>query len=763
MEDELAPDNVILFIYSQKHYRQELNINKIKENKYIVQTNCLKEYNIGSKTHYIFSLILKDNYDKEKIELEFEKDDSIYSSKIELKDIYTEMFLFKIDFSPRDKEANELSKFTLEYSEQFQFFLKLKEEKKLDVDIDFSADYLKNLCLSAIHFISSADKDSLTFDFLFNIFINSYLIQKEEKDSEENLVRLFFDSFNIESINSKKVDLKVGIEDDPKYKKYFSDVKNIQNELVEFGGEINIDKINIILAYYYLKYLPKNFVNLISLDNKYSKNISQNLMKNNKIFNNFSSEIINFKLLDEAENLDQIMKLLKLLPNMVELFKEFLNFDFFIKLSNLSQIENKFINVLELVSPKNDDDLDSLYNYFFVIIETCESEGIVTFTLPDKFFLDYANFYAKQNLQNIKLIKEMYEKYSSLAKAEDKFGTINKLNNLYYETGIQLIKTDKKFINDEIIRFFQESEKKKIENIEAVDIAKLINLNDSSEEFINNFLNNNFKKLDLKVFFGEHFDDFIQKIFEKFNETSDFLYIKNWKISPNVNEEVLKYCIRRIIIVISEEERNKNKEKKSSFTDLINFLCNLFSSASKKIDNFIEELKQVEKNIPNNKLIEVYFRILHKGNKIYPISELFNKYIEGYIKNNSGDGPLSVWYKLVTKESNERLAYLYKNLKPEYAVKKEDFLDYPHIIQEQISLFTYLYFGKYFSYNYIIELDYYKNSINAKKELINLTFKQSEKIFNNYKSYYKLFKLFIPIKQFNEKIIIQNIPDFIKN
>ena len=259
-------------------------------------------------------------------------------------------------------------------------------------------------------------------------------------------------------------------------------------------------------------------------------------------------------------------------------------------------------------------------------------------------------------------------------------------------------------------------------------------------------MNNNFKKFDLKSFFGKEFDNFIKKIFDNFNEASDFSNIKNWKISPNVNEEVLKYCIRRISVLLSQD-----KNMKSSFNDLINFLCNLFSFGSRKIEDFIEELIEVEKNIPSNKLIEVYFRILYKGEKIYPISKSFNNHITNYIKANAGDGPLSVWYKLVVEESNERLAFLYKNLKPEYAVKKEDFVDYPNNIQQTISLYTYLYFGKYFSYNYITELDYYKNSINAKKELINLTYEEAEKIFGKYKQYYKLFKLFTPIKQFNEK------------
>jgi len=227
MDDEATQDIIILFIYSQKHYRKELT--KIKNNKFITELELIKEYHIGGKTHYIFSLHLKSDYDKEPIELEFEKDGRTYSSKIEIKDIYSEIFLFKINFIPKEKGKNELSKFTMDFSEQFQLFLKLKEEKNLK--IEFSDEYLKNLCLSAINFISSIDEDSLTLNFLFNIFINSYLIQKKAKNREENLIKLFFDALKINSISSKNSDIKARNEDNSEYNHYFSEIQNIQKEL----------------------------------------------------------------------------------------------------------------------------------------------------------------------------------------------------------------------------------------------------------------------------------------------------------------------------------------------------------------------------------------------------------------------------------------------------------------------------------------------------------------------------------------------------
>ena len=122
MDDEVStPNNAIFFIYSQSHYRKDLT--KFKKKTHIIEAKSLKEYSIGSKTHYIFYLLLKNYYDKEQIELEFEKDNILYSSKFKIEDIRREIFLFKIDFNPKENGKNELTKFTINFSEQFQLFL----------------------------------------------------------------------------------------------------------------------------------------------------------------------------------------------------------------------------------------------------------------------------------------------------------------------------------------------------------------------------------------------------------------------------------------------------------------------------------------------------------------------------------------------------------------------------------------------------------------------------------------------------------------
>ena len=260
----------------------------------------------------------------------------LYSASIDINknNLLDEIFVFNIDFNINGYQI------FLSYEKQFQMLVDLQKEKKLEISL--SDEYLKNLCLSSIYFISSS-QEKFNLDFLFNIFIYLYFFEKS-KFNKDKLVKIFLDKVNINSIEPKfkdikyKKDNKLNIDIYPEFEKSFSKIDSIQNDLIKIGGKENIEKIHILLAYYYLKYFPKKFVTFISSFGEYSKNIFENLTKNRKIFNNFNSEIIDYELINEAEDIQQIELLLKYLPNIVEFFKEFDNDQFFFKLSNLSLI-----------------------------------------------------------------------------------------------------------------------------------------------------------------------------------------------------------------------------------------------------------------------------------------------------------------------------------------------------------------------------------------------------------------------------------------
>ena len=752
MEDygtEYQDSKKIFFIYSQNGYMNE--INEIKKNQYLKETRLLKEIQNASELNAIYCLILEENYDKQPITLEFEVGDEICSTDIKVNDLLSEIFLFKIDL----KNRKDLKKENLLLKEKFKMFLDLKDS---GLEIGFSEDFLKNLCLSSIKFIASTH-DKYNLDFLFYVFIYSYCLQKV--NSEENLIKQLFEAFTIKNIDAnndikyKRNDkLNINFENSNKILNSFLNINNILNELVKFSGIENIQKIHIILAYYYLKYNPKYFIYLISNNCEYTKDIYANLTNNRALFSNFSSKIINLDIFAEAENLQQIENLLRLLPNMQELFNIFLITEIFLKVRCLCY-PNKYISINRILTPKIDDDVEKIYSYFLIISQMCKNENShMILSLSDDFFLSYANFYVKVNLEKLKIIKEMYKNYISISNIKNT-ALKEDLNDLYYTTGIQIIKKTNSLKNKDLINFFEESGKTDI-NItsDLLDrISEMIDFKSANEKFKYDFLNNNFKKFDLKNVFKEGFSKFMEKIFEKFKTQSDFSIIKNWKINPNVNEEVLEMCLKRLKNVLINEKKNNESKKFIIYKDLYQFICDLFSLSSSKLDKsyFIKELKDLESYLPNSNLIEIYFKILKDEEKSYPISDNFRKHIKEYIKNKSGSGPLSIWYNLVLTEKSEKVNYLCSNLKPEHAVKKEDFADYSFKIEESIYLFKYLYDSKYFDNLYITNLDYYKNSLNAKKEIINLSYEKGIKIFNNYDKYKKLFRLFIPDKRAYEK------------
>ena len=280
-------------------------------------------------------------------------------------------------------------------------------------------------------------------------------------------------------------------------------------------------------------------------------------------------------------------------------------------------------------------------------------------------------------------------------------------------------------------------------------LLKSIDLAIPQDEFINKFLNNDFKANDLKEMLGDKFLPLYQKFFDIFKEPEDFLIIKNWKIINYVDKEILRICIKRVCSVLIEKIK-KSKNKCISLKGLVSFLSHLFSKCSRKLkDSIIEELNSLEQTLSSSKLIQVYFHILYTKKKI---SDNFKQHISKYIENNSGNDALSIWYKLVLVDKNEKVKFLFQNLKPEFAVINEDFVGYPYEMKERILLFTFLYKDRqnYFTNGEIIKLEYYLKSLKSVEEITKLPYDKAMKIFNNIYNCLELFKRLKPIKDFDE-------------
>ena len=339
---------------------------------------------------------------------------------------------------------------------------------------------------------------------------------------------------------------------------------------------------------------------------------------------------------------------------------------------------------------------------------------------------------------------------------------------------------EKGYRNEEFINYIIKS--KLIENYIPPDeyleiLIKSIDLKTASDNFITKILNNSYehmnKKFDLSYLLQNKFVAFYQRIFDNFNYVDDLLPIKSWNcgIECEQDKEILTICLKKIIEILNEEAKKAKDGKVGLYPSLMIFFCRLFSKCSLKLNNFLDILDNLEKNFPSSKLIEIYFIILYKF-KVFKISKNFKEHIIQYIEEKAGNTALSLWYRLVLKESKDKNFFLYENLKPEYAVKKEDFVGYPLKVDDRILLFKYLYKDDYFKNSDLTGLDYYKISVNSstRDELFKLPFKSAMKIYIYYPDLCPLFKLFDPKSvnndfdedEFNEKfmMLVSELSDY---
>lgn len=101
--------------------------------------------------------------------------------------------------------------------------------------------------------------------------------------------------------------------------------------------------------------------------------------------------------------------------------------------------------------------------------------------------------------------------------------------------------------NEDLINHIRLLEER-ISNISSNDFLKIflksIDIKSASDDFISKLLNNDFKGVDLTKLLQNNFIKFYENLFENFKSQEDFLLIKNWKMSKNINEEILRICIK---------------------------------------------------------------------------------------------------------------------------------------------------------------------------------------------------------------------------
>ena len=103
----------------------------------------------------------------------------------------------------------------------------------------------------------------------------------------QNIDKILINSEHTEKVNIEKEKLDL-----------LSNTDIIRTKLIKLA-DVKDENIDLFLAYYYIHYRKKLFVQFIN-NNKYKDSLKKNLLNNRKIFGNLTTEIINPELIDEA-------------------------------------------------------------------------------------------------------------------------------------------------------------------------------------------------------------------------------------------------------------------------------------------------------------------------------------------------------------------------------------------------------------------------------------------------------------------------------
>ena len=748
MEEAPIFGKKIYFILSEKVKSEKENeVCKLEQNEKIINIEIIKQEKKLDYIYTLYSLTISDNEEIKNISLFITKSGEKYISSIENLKPYNDIFLFKVDFKQFTKNTmNNLNLMTLPYKEQYIIF---KENI-----VSKNDTLIKNFCLSSLDYIHSISilnkkedfnpKILFEFDFFLYLFLDCLYLNKVNKN--ENILNTFFIEFNIDLIdtnncikrnNSNKIINKELfnnsiLESLPDYNKVIIQI----NSLIKFN-ELNEIKIILLLAFYYISYNPKLFINLISNNNKRKNETIQMLKKYRKLFNDFSFEVLD-EAFNESENLDGIHSLLLLSKSLPDLLKIISSESLYIKMVYLCQIEGKYASVAKIIKPEKDDNMDLLKKSFDDILKLAKSECFSVILLSEEFFIGYCQLFDQVDLKKIEIILNIFNQYNKVLVNKNDQELENEIISYYYETGLQLIKNGK-LINMDLILFIDKLNKFSKKKIEFPKEAysRISISNDIT--FVNSLLNGDYKDI-----FGDDYMNLIKSAFDNLKTLKDFMNLVKWGKDDCEINEVLYMCFDQFKKIWFKERENNLSE------DLINFIAELIIIISRKKLDFINELIDLEKKINNNqRFLDIYSTILKKGEYITnSLSEHLKKYIYDNIKEGE---PLTIWYKLFTfYDETERINYLLQNLSIKYAIRLEDFINYPLIKGDRLKLFTNLYNDRYFIKNEnIAKTEYYKESIESKDKINTLKYKDAINFCKNIISFQALFLYFLP-NRFNE-------------
>jgi hypothetical protein len=419
---------------------------------------------------------------------------------------------------------------------------------------------------------------------------------------------------------------------------------------------------------------------------------------------------------------------------MLEVLKIITDYMTYLKLCDVTQNEKRMIYILELCKPQKTDDIEMIANYFDTIVNLFRNERLLPVFFNKDFYFEYCKLYLNEDYQKIEIVHSMLECYNKFVKS--KMQIDNDLDKYYHDTGMFLM-ANKKLINYDVFKFLKKDpyfEQK--ENIIPIDlISEGIVFEDNNKKFYNEFLNNRIEDFDLREFFGNYYYDFMRIVFDRFKTPRDVVSIRYWDINYSVDKEVLEnfiYAIKRVWL----------GDTKNAMYGIEKLIAKALGKASLIMGNFLQIINDLEKSISSNLIMPIYTELLYRN---FHLKEDFKEHIIFYINCNCGKNAIDIWYFVNTLEDQDKKnEYLMKNLKDEFAVKAEDFINYPAITDGKITLFAHLYNGRYFlNYVNLTQLSYYKLSCKSKDNIYNIKYIYAMNVYKNLEKFTNLFLFFL--------------------
>ena len=731
----------IYFLYTQ--IGQENKIKNFLINDDIKKVGKIEECkrNEYIRILYYAEISRKQNEEKLKIFLKDNQGESYYSNislnTLELlgeKNLETDdFFIFNLKFiDSQNNEENNLEQFILEPNEQFYIF----ENKFAKKDDKLVILYL---CTITQVLLKTNQKFDLILDIFFKLFEN------HKDDRFKKVLKYFFKNIDLILM---KAEYAQNIENVKEKLDILSDIFNIRTKLIKIAEEKDVN-IDLFLSYYYIYYNKKLFVQFINNKN-YKDSLKNTLITHRKIFGDFTSDVINEELLNEAKSLEQLLSLVQLYPNVIEFFKILTNFLINYKFAKYIYETGKGLNPMLIFKPSINDDIYLIKNYFNNICENYnEKNNVFPIVIKNDFFLEYYKCFEKdEDFKKNLIIVEMITLYNSKRKnlGKEELDT-TKILKMHCKKGIEFLKNNK-LKNLDFIEFIKSLHNK----ITPEDKKELIEYFQNGIEFeendiifTENILNNDEYKL--KQFLGEHYKETFDIIFLKFLTPKDLTVLRFWKIKKETPKEI-------IISFMETIHRIWLNYPENNMYGLEDLFSMVFSEASNCSNNYLCILHSLEEKIAPEKLMKIYSNILMKGLECkYPLIQHMNN----FIKEHKNETALYLWFELSTYSIDERNKFLKDNLKPRYAVKYDDFVDYPKIINERIDLFTKLKEKKLIP-GIFKDSEYYNDSMKVKNILEKNTFKNVDMmIINLNKINDLLIEFFSDKKDDPDMITINNI------